>query len=634
MEEPSEEEIVFDTIGEREDGDEDDDEYSDLDPEELESIRNLSAKLSGGFDTQGNIVNAGAEDDSSSIFEASRDRSKRSSGRLQSELSLLSGFASSQKEEKTDMEIIGRTLAEVGSHGYELLGVSVWLSEFTSDKLTPKGWWHNPSMPKSKALDRLFDPSRPNYIPQEPVLPGTDLAGILWNEASENDMAGGVRESRKSSALRRISFAPAGRLSTSGKERTASQSGRSSFFAGRRGSDNTGRRGSTFTRRKGSTNGNGPTPNRRRRSSVSAFLFPSTETELDESLKWRDLKSLIDDPFTAKGPRLELLQNAGFCKATGVTFQNEVCQGIVIYYIGNGLDDDTLNSLPNVSYLKVSAEMIGSCVSMARSRRATVGHSIKTRMSQLPMANPSISQTKENKDEKSFLPRRVKKLKNKIKGGGMQIPPSPNMLQVSWTMAGTFISLFLLASLNEYIQYLSEDEFFFVLGPFGALVTLQYALAAAPASQPRNSIFGQALAGATAMLFTYIPESVLPLWIREVVASTVAIGLMVKCGFAHPPAGALAVLVSSGKYSWAMYGFTLLGTTLSILPAILVNNLSDKRQYPTYWGFVLPEWPKSAVQSVKKKLTEAKKKPEAKRLSETYPKEFDSSLVLENEEEV
>ena len=630
------EEIVFEAIKEGAE------ENSDLDPEEFESILDVSAKLSGSFNIKGNIIKEDVAEDST-MFQVPRDRgSTRRSGSkivvgLQSELDRLSEFASTQHEEKTDMGIMGRTLAEVGLHGYGLIGVSVWLSEFANDKLVPKGWWHNPSMPKSKALERLFDPSKPNYLPQKPVLPGADLAGILWNEATEQDMAGGVRESRKSSIMRRISFA--GRQSISEKGTEDLPSSRSSFFVGRRGSSSIGgRRGSTSTGRRGSSfhsfrrRGSTATP-MGRRSSVSQLLFSSKtsdEVEPAESLKWRDLKSLIDDPFTAKGPRLELLEKAGFCKAAGVTFQNEICEGIVIYYIGKDLDEDTLNSLPVISYLKVSAEMIGSCASMVRSRRATVGLSIKTRQSMMPQVSPTAKDKKENKNDNSIIPRRVRKLKHKIKGGGMQIPPSPNFLHVSWTMAGTFFALFLLSSLNEYIQYLSEDEFFFVLAPFGALVTLQYALTAAPASQPRNTILGLAVAGGSAMLFTYIPESVLPLWIREVVASTVAIGLMVKCGFAHPPGGALAVLIASGKYNWTMYGFTLVGAVLSMLPAVIVNNLSNKRQYPTYWGFVLPEWPKSAVKSIKKTLIEMKKKPEGKRLSETHSKEFNSSL--DNEE--
>jgi hypothetical protein len=49
---------------------------------------------------------------------------------------------------------------------------------------------------------------------------------------------------------------------------------------------------------------------------------------------------------------------------------------------------------------------------------------------------------------------------------------------------------------------------FLLIGPFGALATMQYGLTAAPASQPRNAVMGQAVAGAVSLGFTCIPESI------------------------------------------------------------------------------------------------------------------------------
>ena len=70
---------------------------------------------------------------------------------------------------------------------------------------------------------------------------------------------------------------------------------------------------------------------------------------------------------------------------------------------------------------------------------------------------------------------------------------------------------------------------------------------------------------------------------------------MVKLGFTHPPAGAHAVLYASGDYGWTLYGLVVLSTVISVIPATLVNNLSTKRQYPTYWGFVWPKWAKNLL---------------------------------------
>jgi CBS-domain-containing membrane protein len=57
---------------------------------------------------------------------------------------------------------------------------------------------------------------------------------------------------------------------------------------------------------------------------------------------------------------------------------------------------------------------------------------------------------------------------------------------------------------------------------------LQYGLTAAPASQPRNGVMGQAVAGAVSLAFTYIPEDILPIWLRRAVGPAIAIATMVK----------------------------------------------------------------------------------------------------------
>jgi CBS-domain-containing membrane protein len=51
----------------------------------------------------------------------------------------------------------------------------------------------------------------------------------------------------------------------------------------------------------------------------------------------------------------------------------------------------------------------------------------------------------------------------------------------------------------------------------------------------------------------------------------------------HPPAGAHSVIYSSGEYGWIFYLLVVLASILSLIPAVIVNNFSDRRQYPTYW---------------------------------------------------
>eukprot|EP00957_Ditylum_brightwellii_P012292 929111-Ditylum_brightwellii.AAC.1 len=56
--------------------------------------------------------------------------------------------------------------------------------------------------------------------------------------------------------------------------------------------------------------------------------------------------------------------------------------------------------------------------------------------------------------------------------------------QSMWTLVGVFCGMLILSTMNELAGSISDDEYFLLIGPFGALMTLQYGLTAAPASQP------------------------------------------------------------------------------------------------------------------------------------------------------
>ena len=87
----------------------------------------------------------------------------------------------------------------------------------------------------------------------------------------------------------------------------------------------------------------------------------------------------------------------------------------------------------------------------------------------------------------------------KALGGGINPPPQMPTRSVLWVFAGTFSSLLVLSLLNELVM--KRTDYLIVLGPFGALMTLQYALTAAPASQPRNSVYGMTVSLAITWLF-------------------------------------------------------------------------------------------------------------------------------------
>jgi len=133
--------------------------------------------------------------------------------------------------------------------------------------------------------------------------------------------------------------------------------------------------------------------------------------------------------------------------------------------------------------------------------------------------------------------------------------------------------------MNSYI----DDKWDMELGPFGALMTLQYGLTAAPASQPPNAILGQAISLAIAIGIASIDG--LELWLRQSLATALAITAMVKLGLTHPPAGAAALIFAGGNNSWGNLVMMLVGNCIAIITATLINNFNTKRQYPMAWGF-------------------------------------------------
>ena len=111
---------------------------------------------------------------------------------------------------------------------------------------------------------------------------------------------------------------------------------------------------------------------------------------------------------------------------------------------------------------------------------------------------------------------------------------------------------------------------------------MQYGLTAAPASQPRNVIVGQTLALVIAQGIGQA-ENLDP-WFKQSLATALAISVMVKLGVTHPPAGAGALLFSSGRFTWVQVLIMLMANVIAVICATFFNNLNDRRQYPTFWG--------------------------------------------------
>lgn len=297
-------------------------------------------------------------------------------------------------------------------------------------------------------------------------------------------------------------------------------------------------------------------------------------------LNWRDISSLVDDPDTAKTPRLNAIHNAGFNHAAGVTFHSGNQKGILIFLTQLQEDAEQLKDYYNQICMVRNAEVIGTVIAANEARKAAMAVRPDGSMGADNGAATDGRGDIQPDNVWSNAKRRTATWSRKCIGGGsLQIPPAVTWHQSFFSFVACLCTLLLLGFVSDAIHISSDGDLFFFMAPIGALMALEFGLTAAPASQPRSALYGQVVSGAISLAFAYIPMAV---WLRQAIASSLAIAMMGKLGVLSPPAGAASILLASGQFGWKHYGLLLAATMLSFIPAVLINNSSTKRQYPTH----------------------------------------------------
>ncbi|EJK61098.1 hypothetical protein THAOC_18464 [Thalassiosira oceanica] len=349
---------------------------------------------------------------------------------------------------------------------------------------------------------------------------------------------------------------------------------------------------------------------------------------------WRDTAAIVNDPDQPPYPRMAMLEQAGYGKACGVPFDIRGHRGVVLYFARATADRNQLTELANDMHLRVSADLIGAisansitseaillskgdrlAKTMRRIRAKLTAilvfskwfkepageipdvDAVKVRVDLDGNLTPSfrkmVSHEFQQRMRKSYRLRMTESVVNSVRqkarlmaeksrGGNVQPPPPMPWVQSVWVFSGAFLTLLLLSALSA--AFTDSTGYSIVLGPFGALMTLQYGLTPAPASQPRNALYGQVISLSIALVVNlFMPAG----WIRVPFTTALAIAAMCKMGITHPPAGAAAaIFASSNKFDGVYFSLMLLGNLMAISTSILINNLNDKKQYPMYYAFV------------------------------------------------
>ena len=152
-----------------------------------------------------------------------------------------------------------------------------------------------------------------------------------------------------------------------------------------------------------------------------------------------------------------------------------------------------------------------------------------------------------------------------------------------WSFTGAFVGIGLIALLQSF--YLPELENLLLIGSFGASSVLIFGAIESPLAQPRNFIGGQilsALIGVT--IVTLVPDI---LWITAPLAVASSIVTMQVTKTLHPPGGATALIAVIGSEKIKALGYfyvispVLSGTLILFVVALIFNNLTKYRRYPT-----------------------------------------------------
>jgi len=152
-----------------------------------------------------------------------------------------------------------------------------------------------------------------------------------------------------------------------------------------------------------------------------------------------------------------------------------------------------------------------------------------------------------------------------------------------WAFLGSFVGMAIIAWLQH--KAFPQQDIVFLIGSFGASSVLVYGVIQSPLAQPRNLIGGHlvsALIGVT--MQKLLPDMI---WLSAPLAVSFSIVFMQITKTLHPPGGATALIAVTGSPQIKELGYeyvlnpVLSGTMILLITALIFNNITKNRQYPT-----------------------------------------------------
>ncbi len=152
-----------------------------------------------------------------------------------------------------------------------------------------------------------------------------------------------------------------------------------------------------------------------------------------------------------------------------------------------------------------------------------------------------------------------------------------------YSFIGSFMGIAIIAFIQS--KTLADIDNVFLIGSFGASSVLIFGAIQSPLAQPRNLVGGHvisAIIGVT--IYKTLPNI---LWITAPLAVSLSIVMMQITKTLHPPGGAAALIAIIGTDKIKQLGYwyvltpVLTGTLILLIVALIFNNLTPNRKYPT-----------------------------------------------------
>ncbi|GAA4446502.1 hypothetical protein GCM10023091_39730 [Ravibacter arvi] len=151
-----------------------------------------------------------------------------------------------------------------------------------------------------------------------------------------------------------------------------------------------------------------------------------------------------------------------------------------------------------------------------------------------------------------------------------------------WSFTGAFLGIGIIAFLQSHF---TASDHLFLIGSFGASSVLIYGAIQSPLAQPRNLIGGHVISTLVGVTVCRLCPDII--WITAPLAVALSIISMQMTKTLHPPGGASALIAVTGSEQvkdlgyWFVFSPVLSGALILLAVALVFNNITPDRQYPT-----------------------------------------------------